>query len=153
MGIERAADGKHNFKLAAFFLKIKIKFSQRYIVDMNGVACNIRRFCMQSDQKGDRLPFATAPKVIWALLANCKLSRNCKWLCHHITIPKDLHKQIALKPCGGFLHRFFLSDCGMFVITQTSLQKHNSSLNSKKLLTSAFMVFLQKIFNLTVNRI
>jgi hypothetical protein len=64
MGIERAADGKHNFKLAAFFLKIKIKFSQRYIVDMNGVACNIRRFCMQSDQKGDRLPFATAPKVI-----------------------------------------------------------------------------------------
>ncbi len=27
---------------------------------------------MQSDQKGDRLPFATTPKVIRALLENCQ---------------------------------------------------------------------------------
>jgi hypothetical protein len=27
---------------------------------------------MQSNPKGNRLPFATAPEVIWALLANCQ---------------------------------------------------------------------------------
>jgi hypothetical protein len=32
----------------------------------------IHRYRMQSDQKGNRLPFATALKVLWALLANCK---------------------------------------------------------------------------------
>ena len=50
MGIENA-DGKQNFKLASILF-----FSE--LSSPSGI------FRMQSDQKGDRLPFATAPKVI-----------------------------------------------------------------------------------------
>ncbi len=39
MGIE-TADGKQNFKLASIFFFFWIKFSQRYIAEMIGVACN-----------------------------------------------------------------------------------------------------------------
>jgi hypothetical protein len=63
MDIE-TTDGKQNFKLFSFLFFSKLSSpSGTYIADMIGVACN-RRFRMQSDQKGDRLPFATAPKVI-----------------------------------------------------------------------------------------
>ncbi len=32
----------------------------------------IHRYRMQNDQKGNRFPFETALKIIWALLANCQ---------------------------------------------------------------------------------
>jgi len=45
-------------------------FSQRYGKTWFALHA-IRGFRMQRDPKGNRLPFVTAPKVIWALLASC----------------------------------------------------------------------------------
>jgi hypothetical protein len=57
--------------LAAIFLIFEMKFSQRYIADMLGVACNSRLpqakgsvKLIMGNEKGNRLPFATAPQVI-----------------------------------------------------------------------------------------
>jgi hypothetical protein len=62
MGIE-TADGKQNFKLASFLILSKLSSPSGILLALSALHA-IRRFRMQSDQKGDRLPFATAPKVI-----------------------------------------------------------------------------------------
>ncbi len=46
-------------------------FSQRYCKAWSALHA-FRGFRMQSNAKGNRLPFATAKKGIWALLANCQ---------------------------------------------------------------------------------
>jgi hypothetical protein len=62
MGIE-TADGKQNFKLAYFLFLFKLSSPSGILLTLSALHA-IRRFRMQSDQKDDRLPFATAPKVI-----------------------------------------------------------------------------------------
>jgi len=64
------ADGKQNFKLASILFFSKLCSPSGILLSCSALHA-IRRFRMQRAQKGDRLPFATAPKVIWALLANC----------------------------------------------------------------------------------
>jgi hypothetical protein len=68
MGIE-TADGKQSFKLASILFFSELSSPSGILLTWSALHA-IRRFRMQSDQKGDWLPFATAPKVIWALLAN-----------------------------------------------------------------------------------
>ena len=62
MGIE-TADGKQNFKLASILFLSELSSPSGILLKRSALHA-IRRFRMQSDQKGDRLPFATAPKVI-----------------------------------------------------------------------------------------
>ncbi len=69
MGIE-TADGKQNSKVASILFLSELSSPSGILLKWSALHA-IRRFRMQSDQKGHRLPFATAPKVIWALLANC----------------------------------------------------------------------------------
>jgi hypothetical protein len=68
MGIE-TADGKQNFKLASILFFPELNSSSGILLTCTALHA-IRRFRLQSDQKGDQLPFATAPKVIRAPLAN-----------------------------------------------------------------------------------
>ncbi len=68
MGIE-TADGKQNFKLSSILFFSELSSLSGILLKWSALHA-IRRFRMQSDQKGDRLPFATASKVNWALLAN-----------------------------------------------------------------------------------
>ncbi len=70
MGIE-TADGRQNFKLAFILFFSELSSPSGILLKWSALPA-IHRFPLQSDQKGDRLPFATAPKVIWALLANCQ---------------------------------------------------------------------------------
>jgi hypothetical protein len=62
MGIE-TADGKQNFKLASILFFSELSSPSGILLKGSALHA-IRKFRMQSDQKGDRLPFATAPKVI-----------------------------------------------------------------------------------------
>ena len=62
MGIE-TADGKQSFKLASILFFSELSSPSGILLKRSALHA-IRRFRMQSDQKGDRLPFATAPKVI-----------------------------------------------------------------------------------------
>jgi hypothetical protein len=62
MGIE-TADGKQNFKFASILFSSELSSPSGILLKLSALHA-IRRFRMQSDQKGDRLPFATAPKVI-----------------------------------------------------------------------------------------
>jgi hypothetical protein len=62
MSIE-TADGKQNFKLASIWFFSKLRSPSGILLTGSALHA-IRRFRMQIDQKGDRLPFATAPKVI-----------------------------------------------------------------------------------------
>ncbi len=59
------ADGKQNFKLASILCFSELSFPSGILLKWSALQA-IRRFRMQNDQKGDRLPFATAPKVIRA---------------------------------------------------------------------------------------
>jgi hypothetical protein len=62
MGIE-TADGKQNFKLASILFFSELSSHSGILLKRSALHA-IRRFRKQSDQKGDRLPFATEPKVI-----------------------------------------------------------------------------------------
>jgi hypothetical protein len=62
MGIG-TADGKQNFKLASILFFSKLSSPSGILLKLSSLHA-ISRFRLQSDQKGDRLPFATAPKVI-----------------------------------------------------------------------------------------
>ncbi len=67
----RIADGTQIFKCRLYFFKFKFKFPQRYIADILCFACNLQ--IPQANRiKGDRLPFATALKIIWVLFATCQ---------------------------------------------------------------------------------
>jgi hypothetical protein len=70
MGIE-TADGKQNFKLSSILFFPELSSPSGILLTWTALHA-IRRFRMQSDQKGNQLPFATAPKVIWVPLANCQ---------------------------------------------------------------------------------
>ena len=87
MGIE-TADGKQNFKLASILFLAALSSPSGILLTWTALHA-IRRFRMQSDQKGDRLPFATAPKVIWAPLAN--FQRVMSTACKYKKIRKELH--------------------------------------------------------------
>jgi len=67
----RIADGLMNFKCRLHFY-ILIWFICAVYCKTWSALHAIRGFRMQRDPKGNRLPFVTAPKVIWALLANCQ---------------------------------------------------------------------------------
>jgi hypothetical protein len=56
-------DGKQNFKLASILFFPELS-STNGILLKSSVLHAISRFRRQSDQKGDRFPFATEPKVI-----------------------------------------------------------------------------------------
>jgi hypothetical protein len=60
MGIE-TADGKQKFKLACILFFSELSSLSGILLTWSALHA-IRRFRMQRDQKGDRLPFATAPK-------------------------------------------------------------------------------------------
>jgi hypothetical protein len=62
MSIE-TADGKQNFKLTSILFFSELSSPSGIFLKLSALHA-IRRFRMQSDQNGDRLPFATAPKVI-----------------------------------------------------------------------------------------
>jgi hypothetical protein len=62
MGME-AADGNQIFQLGSIWVFSKLSSPSGILLTLSALHA-IRRFRMQSDQKGDRLPFATAPKVI-----------------------------------------------------------------------------------------
>ncbi len=62
MGIE-TADGKQNFKLTSILFFSELSSPSGIFLKWSALHA-IHRFRMQSDQKGDRLPFAIAPKVI-----------------------------------------------------------------------------------------
>ena len=57
------ADGKQNFKLASILFFSELSFPSGILLTLSALHA-IRRFRMLSDQLGDRLPFATAPKGI-----------------------------------------------------------------------------------------
>ncbi len=62
MSIE-TADGKQNFKPVSILFFSELSSLSGILLTLSALHA-ISRFRMQSDQKGDRLPFATAPKVI-----------------------------------------------------------------------------------------
>jgi hypothetical protein len=57
------------FFYLAVFLYILIKFFSGILLKFSALHA-IRGYRRQRGLKGNRLPFATAPQVIWAILAN-----------------------------------------------------------------------------------
>ncbi len=67
----RIADGMQIFKCCLYFLNLNLSFLSGIWLTLSALHA-IRRFRVQRELKGDRLPFATALKVIRVLFATCQ---------------------------------------------------------------------------------
>jgi hypothetical protein len=67
----RIADGMQIFKCRLYFLNLNLSFLSGILLTFSALHA-IRRFREQRELKDDRLPLATALKVIRVLFATCQ---------------------------------------------------------------------------------